>query len=39
MYESNNYSSNQYTWNVAIYVRLSREDEKEAKYFLDTVKI
>ena len=32
MYESNNYSSNQYTWNVAIYVRLSREDEKEAKY-------
>lgn len=35
MYESSNFLSNiedERTWKVAIYVRLSREDEKEAKY-------
>lgn len=32
MYESSNYLEDKCTWKVAIYVRLSREDEKEAKY-------
>ena len=35
MFESSNYLTNikdEYTWKVGIYVRLSREDEKESKY-------
>ena len=32
MYESSDYLEDKCTWKVAIYVRLSREDEKESKY-------
>lgn len=32
MYESSDYLEDKCTWKVAIYVRLSREDEKETKY-------